>query len=798
MVKLPDSSAIPTVGLRGQRPGARIDSAPIAAGGEAIGQAVMRGGVALGGAEAAGGNAEGQAIVQGGEQMAAAERQGGAALASGIQTFGKGVENLGAGLAEFKIANDRLDYARAQSEFRTKKIELDSEFANDTQYDTLKDRYTKRLTEIRQTTSEMVGNESMRERFVLDTDPTLASGVATASQTAFNGLKSQKVAASLKQLDDASDKIMKTADPEERAGLIKSANGIISELRDGGFIDPIKAQQLSQKWTVDAAKSIAASKPDEEQINMLREAPNGREAVVNRTLEIEGRGKDPNSSAVNGFINSTWLATLKAHRPDIAKGRSDEQLLALRNDTPLLKEMTGYLQDDNAKALRDEGVVPTPTTLYLAHFLGAQGAADVMNAKPGTPIDEVLEDSAIEANRKVLAGKTTDSVIAWAQQKMGGATRGRGDVIDFIPEIDRVNLLNSATARLMARQEKADSETAIAQDNVKEQVEGDISQIRTYGTGDDKLTPDLVRSVYGSKGVIDWQDRRNDAHAIWLNTHDLYSMSDDKIVQRMASILPKQGDADFVRKAAIYKTVSEQVDALRKRRMDDPAASVGDDPVVKQAAQALDPKDPTSVQALVKARLVAQEHAGIQSPVPVTKTEAQSFLKPLNDAVQLENAAPSKRGEVSRVVQAQQQLVQTLKGTYGQYADKVMVEILRRAAGGDKDQAEAAGEVMSSLIGGKMPGARATASLAATSETAAASKAFSVSGMIDDAMARENAWQTPTKPAPKVKTPSLEHIQILMNAPEKDRAKLAALFNKHYGEGAAEKYFNQAKAPASD
>lgn len=671
MVKLPDSNVIPTVGLRGQRPGARIDSAPIARGAEAIGQAETTGGEAIGSALANGGTALGSSIVRGGEQMASAEQQGGAAIAGGLQNFGKGVENVGSGLAEFKLASDRLDYARAQSEFRTKKIELDQQFANDTDYATLQDRYSKKLSEIQQTTAQMIGNDTMRQQFSVDTTPLVASGVASASQNAFNGLKGVKTTDALSQLDDLTDAALRTKDPNERAGLVKTANGLITSLQNAGFIDAGKAQQLREKWTEKYAKSQVAILPDEEQINMLREAPTSRDQIVNRITSdnVEGTGKNPNSSATGTgqFIDSTWLSTLKAHRPDIAQGRTDAQLLALRNDPALGKEMTGYLADDNSKALRAAGVVPTPTSIYLAHFLGAQGAIDVMKAKPGTPVDDVLDENAITANQRVLGGKTTDGVIAWAQQKMGGATRGRGDAIDFIPETDRVNLLNSATARYLTKQQTLDSQTAIAQDQVKEQITGDVKSMLTYGTGDDILTPDLVRSVGGSRGVIQWQDARNDAHAIWLNTHDLSTLPVTQISQRMSSILPKAGDPEFARKQKIYDAVKEQADAVMMKRQEDPAASVADDPMVKQAAQGVDDKDPSTFQPVIKARLVAQDRAGIPKDAqsPITKNEALAMTAPLRQML------PGQERQVLT------DLGKSFKEKFGDNADQAFAYALR-------------------------------------------------------------------------------------------------------------------------
>jgi soluble lytic murein transglycosylase-like protein len=51
---------------------------------------------------------------------------------------------------------------------------------------------------------------------------------------------------------------------------------------------------------------------------------------------------NPTSSAsgLGQFIDSTWLNTIKTARPDLAEGKSDAELLALKTNPELSRQMT--------------------------------------------------------------------------------------------------------------------------------------------------------------------------------------------------------------------------------------------------------------------------------------------------------------------------------------------------------------------------------------------------------------------------------------------------------------------------
>jgi murein DD-endopeptidase MepM/ murein hydrolase activator NlpD len=149
------------------------------------------------------------------------------------------------------------------------------------------------------------------------------------------------------------------------------------------------------------------------------------EKVVNRIIGVESggsaRAKNPLSSAtgLGQFIKSTWLRMIKTYRPDLAQSMSTEELLALRFDPTISREMVANLARENEARLRAYGHSITAGRLYLAHFLGVEGANTVLSA-PGDSSIAVLMGASVIAANPFLTGKDASYVIAWAERKMSG------------------------------------------------------------------------------------------------------------------------------------------------------------------------------------------------------------------------------------------------------------------------------------------------------------------------------------------------------------------------------------------
>jgi hypothetical protein len=159
------------------------------------------------------------------------------------------------------------------------------------------------------------------------------------------------------------------------------------------------------------------------------------DSVIQAESGGDPNSQDPNSSASGpaGFINGTWLSVLRQHRPDIAQGKSDDELLALKTNPQLAGQMADAYAADNAAILAKNGLPVTDGSKYLAHFAGPQGAVKILQADPNAPAADILGPAAAKAN-PFLAGMTAQGLQAWAAKKAGVTVPTGGQAPQAAPQ----------------------------------------------------------------------------------------------------------------------------------------------------------------------------------------------------------------------------------------------------------------------------------------------------------------------------------------------------------------------------
>lgn len=141
-------------------------------------------------------------------------------------------------------------------------------------------------------------------------------------------------------------------------------------------------------------------------------------------LETQAKSKTSSASGLFQFIDQTWLSVVKQHgakhgladfasqiertaggRINVADPAAREEILALRHDPKIASLMAGELTRDAANALQSKlGRVVSQGELYMAHFLGASGAARFISAAEANPDARAADSFGREAaaNRSVF------------------------------------------------------------------------------------------------------------------------------------------------------------------------------------------------------------------------------------------------------------------------------------------------------------------------------------------------------------------------------------------------------------
>lgn len=288
--------------------------------------------------------------------------------------------------------------------------------------------------------------------------------------------------------------------------------------------------------------------------------------TVNRIIGAESGGnpnaKNTKSSAegLGQFIDSTWFHMVRKYRPDIANGKTNAQLKAMKRDPAVAREMTTRYVEENAALLKKHGFPVNVRNLYVMHFLGSGEGPKLLRADPNQPVSSFISAQSINANQKVLSGKTAQQVLDWAARAMkvgkggGGGTSyvsiPTGDPVAMEKAIRQLPKNQQASVRAninrqisaykeVEEQRKAQRENAIA--GIIETNGGNVQSVPRSAWA--ALTPEERQkfTAFGqsikTSNEKELQDRYVDDYLIMQNPDVLSKMSEDSII----ALRPKLG-----------------------------------------------------------------------------------------------------------------------------------------------------------------------------------------------------------------------------------------------------------------
>ena len=234
------------------------------------------------------------------------------------------------------------------------------------------------------------------------------------------------------------------------AHLSRFADGLVPgmQVRAGDLIGYIGTTGLSTGPHLHFELYVEGESVDPFTSGVVVAGDSAVDLVTDRIIHVESGGnaaaKNPLSSAtgLGQFIESTWLRMMQTYRPDLAASLTREELLALRFDATLSREMVANLAREGEAYLRARGHEITAGRLYLCHFLGPEGANLVLSSLDDASLEVVLGSGVITAN-PFLKGQSVAFVKNWAEGKMNGRAPVRVAAV-VPPEVKAYEQLISA------------------------------------------------------------------------------------------------------------------------------------------------------------------------------------------------------------------------------------------------------------------------------------------------------------------------------------------------------------------
>jgi hypothetical protein len=160
-------------------------------------------------------------------------------------------------------------------------------------------------------------------------------------------------------------------------------------------------------------------------------------AKVESGLNPQAGASTSSARGLFQFIDQTWLATMKQAGPELGYSRYADaisknssghyevqdptlrsEILKLRNDPTVNAVMAGAFTKANATRLSEQlGRAPSEGELYIAHFLGAGGAAQLITLAANNPNAKAVNyfSGAAQANSSIFYDRSTGTPRTLAQ-----------------------------------------------------------------------------------------------------------------------------------------------------------------------------------------------------------------------------------------------------------------------------------------------------------------------------------------------------------------------------------------------
>lgn len=355
-----------------------------------------------------------------------------------IADLGETIGKIGQGIQD---REDKLNYARAKSEYLKSKIQIESEFENDNDYQTYGERYKEKISKARGDASALIRNPMMRESFQFDTDVDIEQGLAGMARKAFAKEKDNGRAKLSGLLDDSQKLIVSTGDPAIRKSAYENVNQSVDAAIENNWLTREEGGNLKRKFAEESAIQEVRSRSPEEQLQMLKDDHQAFQFIpADKKKDIEETAKS--SIISKAFLQKRIEAEQRkeiyfdmANRLEDSHGDlgaidgnafkmlSPEQQERIRIKSKKLQDGS-YNVTDVTKYHDLKNMAANPATRSL--FIDLDMTKEVDDFKPADR-DEMINLQAKLRNKDPEADKVLDGYLS-VSQRLNATIMQRGDI----------------------------------------------------------------------------------------------------------------------------------------------------------------------------------------------------------------------------------------------------------------------------------------------------------------------------------------------------------------------------------
>lgn len=274
-----------------------------------------------------------------------------------------------------------------------------------------------------------------------------------------------------------------------------------------------------------------------------------------------------------------------------------------------------------------------------------------------------------------------------------------------LPYGDRQKYIAQADQELTRNVTAQNKATAVQKVQLKTAMDNELATLQTTGQTTSLVDDTAVSTVLGEDDYIKWIAEKDTALRIHGARDGVPSMTLGEMDDRLAEYTPEPGSPTFAADQKVQASVQKEIDRVTRLRASNPVEAAMLYPDVKEAWETIsaaeNPK-PEAVQEFVRLNLEKQKEFGLKpgSEAPVPRAWSMQIGQSLSKVPELAGRnAPDVNASI--IV-----LYDSLKKTFGDYTDEVIINALKEYKGVGPNTAELLAGYMQGIQAGGDPLAR--------------------------------------------------------------------------------------------